>query len=124
MDLQWQDPRSPLLTACGGSDAEQMGPRHWKVIWEASALPLGTGAQGFALSSPEHHVLVSTVTASTMDDRDDGVDVKRPGEKRLEAEGLSFGQEQCPCVWSSTCSVFESIALKKQTLKAEPNKNG
>ena len=61
-------PRCPLLIPCGGSDAEQTGACHWKLIWDASSLlvrtgargtkALWTGAQRSALFPPEHHVFV------------------------------------------------------------------
>lgn len=84
-------PKVPTSRTLCGSDAEQTGARHWKVIWEASAPPLGTGAQGNQGSLARGPgvcsllsralELVSMGPASTADDRDNGVDVKRPGEK-------------------------------------------
>lgn len=74
---------------CGGSDAEQTGACHWKVIWDASSLLVRPGEPGLSgpgpnalLSSlPSTMCLWSMVTASTEDDRDNAVDIKRPGEK-------------------------------------------
>ena len=63
MDLQWQDPRCPLLMPCGGSDAEQTGACHWKVIWDASSLLVRPGEPG--LSGPGPNALLSSLPSTT-----------------------------------------------------------
>ena len=50
------------------------------------------GARGFALSSPELHVLVSTVTASTAGDRDDGVDIRGLGKNNSKLRGCPLAK--------------------------------
>ena len=90
VDLQGQDPRSPLLIPCvaltlskrepvtGGSSGMLLLRRLEQGPGNQGSLAQGPGLCCLLSRAPE---LVSMGPASTADDRDDGVDVKRPGEK-------------------------------------------